>query len=207
MNWAAPCAWARILACWPKTASRARPTELARDQRAPSPSLRIQPRIRSRAEAAWPAPDRRNSRRRLRRDLRAARTIPGIWAASSIPSSSPSRWSRIRLFRAFIGAALEHRRRKASHRRLRGSRDREACHRLRPCHRLNIGSIRGSICIGGDAPLALIAGPCVIESEEHVHFLVPDRRCDRQARRARSSSRRPSTRPTGPASPRIAARV
>jgi len=26
--------------------------------------------------------------------------------------------------------------------------------------------------IGGGAPLALIAGPCVIESEEHVHFLV-----------------------------------
>ncbi|MBI5083030.1 MAG: 3-deoxy-8-phosphooctulonate synthase, partial [Acidobacteria bacterium] len=25
---------------------------------------------------------------------------------------------------------------------------------------------------GGGAPLALIAGPCVIESEEHVHFLA-----------------------------------
>ncbi len=33
---------------------------------------------------------------------------------------------------------------------------------------VNIGSIR----IGGGAPLALIAGPCVIESEEHVHFLA-----------------------------------
>lgn len=30
----------------------------------------------------------------------------------------------------------------------------------------------GSVSIGGDSPLALIAGPCVIESEEHVHFLV-----------------------------------
>jgi 2-dehydro-3-deoxyphosphooctonate aldolase (KDO 8-P synthase) len=29
----------------------------------------------------------------------------------------------------------------------------------------------GSVSIGGDAPLALIAGPCVIESEEHVQFL------------------------------------
>ncbi len=28
--------------------------------------------------------------------------------------------------------------------------------------------------IGGDAPLALIAGPCVIESEEHVHFLAQE---------------------------------
>jgi hypothetical protein len=30
-------------------------------------------------------------------------TIPGSWAASSIPSSSPNRWSRIPLFKAFIG--------------------------------------------------------------------------------------------------------
>ncbi|HUQ90330.1 MAG TPA: 3-deoxy-8-phosphooctulonate synthase [Bryobacteraceae bacterium] len=29
-----------------------------------------------------------------------------------------------------------------------------------------------SLSIGDDAPLALIAGPCVIESEEHVHFLA-----------------------------------
>jgi 2-dehydro-3-deoxyphosphooctonate aldolase (KDO 8-P synthase) len=32
---------------------------------------------------------------------------------------------------------------------------------------VDIGSVR----IGGSGPLALIAGPCVIESEEHVHFL------------------------------------
>ncbi len=30
----------------------------------------------------------------------------------------------------------------------------------------------GTIRFGGAAPLALIAGPCVIESEEHVHFLA-----------------------------------
>ena len=30
----------------------------------------------------------------------------------------------------------------------------------------------GSVEIGGGAPLALLAGPCVIESEEHVHFLA-----------------------------------
>src|SRR5580658_7079340 len=30
----------------------------------------------------------------------------------------------------------------------------------------------GAVHIGGGAPLALIAGPCVIESEEHVHFLA-----------------------------------
>ena len=28
--------------------------------------------------------------------------------------------------------------------------------------------------IGEGQPLALIAGPCVIESEEHVHFLVTE---------------------------------
>jgi len=33
---------------------------------------------------------------------------------------------------------------------------------------VDIGSIR----VGGGAPLALIAGPCVIESEEHVQFLA-----------------------------------
>jgi 2-dehydro-3-deoxyphosphooctonate aldolase (KDO 8-P synthase) len=35
---------------------------------------------------------------------------------------------------------------------------------------VDIGSIR----IGSGAPLALIAGPCVIESEEHVHFLATE---------------------------------
>jgi 2-dehydro-3-deoxyphosphooctonate aldolase (KDO 8-P synthase) len=30
----------------------------------------------------------------------------------------------------------------------------------------------GGVAFGGGAPLALIAGPCVIESEEHVHFLA-----------------------------------
>jgi 2-dehydro-3-deoxyphosphooctonate aldolase (KDO 8-P synthase) len=32
--------------------------------------------------------------------------------------------------------------------------------------------VNPQIQIGGGAPLALIAGPCVIESEEHVHFLA-----------------------------------
>jgi len=30
----------------------------------------------------------------------------------------------------------------------------------------------GTLRFGGDAPVVLIAGPCVIESEEHVHFLA-----------------------------------
>ena len=43
-----------------------------------------------------------------------ARPSRGSWAASSIPSSSPSRWSRIRCSRAFIGAAYEQRDRRQS---------------------------------------------------------------------------------------------
>jgi 2-dehydro-3-deoxyphosphooctonate aldolase (KDO 8-P synthase) len=41
---------------------------------------------------------------------------------------------------------------------------------VRSTSRLNIGP--GAVAIGGDAPLGLIAGPCVIESYEHVHFLA-----------------------------------
>lgn len=32
----------------------------------------------------------------------------------------------------------------------------------------------GAVDIGGNSPFALIAGPCVIESEEHVHFLASE---------------------------------
>jgi len=41
---------------------------------------------------------------------------------------------------------------------------------LPPDPRVEIGSVR----VGAGAPLALIAGPCVIESEEHVHFLASE---------------------------------
>ena len=50
--------------------------------------------------------------------------------------------------------------------------------------------------IGGGQPLALIAGPCVIESEEHVHFLADG---DLARSPGRSSSKRPSTKPIAPA--------
>ena len=71
----------------------------ARDQRAPPPPLRVQPRVRRTADGRGPAHHRRDARRHLRGDLRDRRTIPGSWAASSIPSSSRSRWSRIRCSR------------------------------------------------------------------------------------------------------------
>ena len=50
--------------------------------------------------------------------------------------------------------------------------------------------------LGRGQPLVLIAGPCVIESEEHVHFMA---RGDPRGRRAISSSRPRSTKPTAPA--------
>jgi 2-dehydro-3-deoxyphosphooctonate aldolase (KDO 8-P synthase) len=38
---------------------------------------------------------------------------------------------------------------------------------------IEIATPRGEkIAFGGDGPLALVAGPCVIESEDHVHFLA-----------------------------------
>jgi 2-dehydro-3-deoxyphosphooctonate aldolase (KDO 8-P synthase) len=47
---------------------------------------------------------------------------------------------------------------------------------VRPTSRLEIGraGIAGPVPIGGDAPLGLIAGPCVIESEAHVDFLAEE---------------------------------
>jgi 2-dehydro-3-deoxyphosphooctonate aldolase (KDO 8-P synthase) len=55
----------------------------------------------------------------------------------------------------------------------RCERDRQRRHRGQPRLPLYNGSVTpvqaGSITIGGGAPLVLIAGPCVIESEQHAH--------------------------------------
>ena len=59
----------------------------ARDQRTPSPPLRIQSRIRGAPEGRGPEDHRRDARQHVRRDLRDRATIRGIWAASSIRSS------------------------------------------------------------------------------------------------------------------------
>ena len=55
-----------------------------RDQRAPSPSLRIQSRIRSGADASRFAADRRDSGRRVRRDLRTGG--PSLVSGLPVPS-------------------------------------------------------------------------------------------------------------------------
>jgi len=68
----------------------------ARDPRAPSPSLRIQSRVEERLRAAGLRNHRRNALTAPTwRSARSPTTL-GIWAASSIPNSSPSPWSRTR---------------------------------------------------------------------------------------------------------------
>ena len=72
------------------------------------------------------------------------------------------------LFAAFIGAALSisGKQQRATSPRQRSADPRQ--HAWTP-----IASPFGSrVSFGNGAPLALIAGPCVIESEEHVHFLA-----------------------------------
>ena len=70
-----------------------------RDQRAPSPSLRIQSRIREHAHRRRLAHQRRQLLTEpMSRSLRS-RTTRFSWAVSSIPNSSQSRWSRIRCSR------------------------------------------------------------------------------------------------------------
>ena len=87
-------------------------------------------------------------------------TIRGFSAASSIPSSSRSRWSRIRCSR-----------RSSARRRIPAAATARACRRseeplFSPC-RLSFERLRDP-----GKPLVLIAGPCVIESEEHVHRMA-----------------------------------
>ena len=134
--------------------------------------LRIQPRLRRPADPARAAPHRR--KRRTACTLKSANwpNTPGIWAASFIPSSNPSRSSRSRCSgpssapRSNIASgnskagppAPASRRRKSGWPR---SRDPNP-----------VIPINAQIAIGEGQPLALIAGPCVIESEEHVHFLA-----------------------------------
>ena len=107
-------------------------------------------------------------------------------AASSIRSSSPSRWSRIRCSRRSSARRYEHRATPpapASEAPLLPSRSTRV-------------PIEFAALSAAAAPLVLIAGPCVIESEEHVHFMAREHP---RSRRARSSSKPPSTRPTAPA--------
>src|ERR1700722_5490271 len=78
------------------------------------------------------------------------RITHGIWDASSILSSSRSPWSRILCSRRLWARRSRSRRRKCT----------------RKLSTLAHTLLR--------EPLKLIAGPCVIESEEHVHFLAQE---------------------------------
>ena len=164
----------------------------ARDQRAAPSSLRIQSRIRRDSDGGTGCGSR--ARRRTGPTSRSARspTIPGIWAASSIRSSNPSRSSRIR-----CSGRSSARRTSIASAGWPGPLLRE-----RPVFRVAI-EVTPMIRFGGSSPLALIAGPCVIESEEHVHVHGA-----RRSRRSpgRSSSRPPSIKRTAPALTAIAGR-
>ena len=67
-----------------------------RDQRAPSPSLRVQLPVRTGARRQGAADCRTIARRQVRRDRRAALASRGTWRCSSTPSSSRSRCGRTR---------------------------------------------------------------------------------------------------------------
>ena len=76
------------------------------------------------------------------------------------------------LFRAFIGAALEHRKRRPEAGITRPAKSRtRAAPRTSDFRSCDI-AVTSASSDRRTAPLALIAGPCVIESEEHVHFLA-----------------------------------
>src|SRR5690348_3855344 len=94
--------------------------------------------------------------------------IPGSWAASSIPSSSRSPWNRILCSGPSSARPWSIARSGAAG--LPSAPKATKTFRWRRPGRLV--RITSQLEIGGGAPLALIAGPCVIESEEHVCFLA-----------------------------------
>ena len=85
---------------------RARGVRQARNQRAPSPSLRIQSRIRRRADSARLAADGRDAGRSVRRNLRAAEDHPWYLGCQFHPEFKSKPLEPHPLFRAFIGAAV-----------------------------------------------------------------------------------------------------
>src|SRR5215813_14060069 len=91
---------------------------------------------------------------------RSARSpiTPGIWAVSSTPSSNPNRWSRILCSRHSLAPPTK-------------SGSGGWLPRLSSRNRSTRVPIEFSR-FGRGEPLVLIAGPCVIESEEHIHFLA-----------------------------------
>src|SRR5574337_54165 len=91
----------------------------------------------------------------------SCRTIRGSWAASSTPSSSRGRGAPIPCSASSSGRRWPTRRGRAGSERGRA----EAIWIGIPV----VTEVRvGSVWIGGGNPLALIAGPCVIEDESHL---------------------------------------
>ena len=141
----------------------------------------------------------------------SCRRTPGSWPCSSTRSSSRSRCARTRCSPASSRRRHEHKQTRLA--TGRGRRHRSPADAGRAIARCRMAAVRryvqiGPVRIGGGAPLALIGGPCVIESEAHAVELALAIARDRARPRAcRTSSRRRSTRPTARRSPRSGARA
>ena len=132
---------------------------VARDPRAPPPSLRIQPRVRGASESRRPAHYRRNARRHLRRNLRTGGppVVPGLPVPPRVQIQTHGAASAVQgVHRGVLREPAA-----APDTRL-AERTEETYSQWRLSSRS----------FGRGQPLVLIAGPCVIESEEHVHFMA-----------------------------------
>jgi hypothetical protein len=174
-------------AFWRKAAF-ARGLRQGADQRAAPPPLRIQPRVRGDSRRHGLRMTGRNSRTAPTSRSASCPTIPGISAASSIPSSNPSRWSRTRCsapssapLRAPPDAACE----------ARAVQVEKHGELTTPAGEIRSAAARRSP-----------SSPARASSKaKHVHFWPRES----GASPARSFSRPPSTRPTAAASTRTAA--
>src|SRR4029453_7849795 len=141
-----------------------RAQDLRRDQHhgAPSAPLRVQLPLRTDAHRQGTADIREIARRKVRRDDRAAR--PPVVLRRAVPS-------RVQIEAAPPASAVCE-----LHRGQPPAQDAARSHTTgRSRHRLMRETTRvmaGAVALGGGAPLALIAGPCVIESEAHASMIA-----------------------------------
>ncbi len=154
------------------------------DLRAPPPSLRVQQRLPRAARGARPASLRAVARRRRWSRWSSSPTTRGSSAASSTPSSSRGRSTAIRSSGLHPRGA-----RSSAARAPRGAAAAAALKVVEARSDATRASRVGPVAIGGGAPLALIAGPCVIESRDS--RAAPRRAAARRG--ARASACRSST--------------
>jgi len=112
MSWAGRCVLARISACSPRIvfarAAYAKPEISERHRH----RYEFQSRVRDAAQGTWPAAHRRDSGCGVRRESVELADHPWYLGCQFHPEFKSKPLDRNPLFRAFIGASLEHRRRK-----------------------------------------------------------------------------------------------